>query len=223
MKYKGQEAAQEEAQAAKPMTEDQQSAQNPAEDKAQAEQGSAQAEEGQTPEGQASANALEADAQGQEDPNLQKLAAAQDKYLRLQAEFDNYRKRTARERMELVQTAGQDIIKGMLPVLDDCEHALAAIDSLLAKEGVSEAVVQAQTQAKEGVELIARKLFKYLETQGVKQIEAKGQALDTDLHAAVAQFPAPSEDLKGKVVEVVQQGYTLHGKVIRFAQVVVGL
>ena len=141
-----------------------------------------------------------------------KLAATEDKYIRLAAEFDNYRRRGAKERLELIQTAGEDVIKGFLPVLDDCERAL----QVLRESQDSEA-------AKEGTELIYNKLSAFLKSKGVELIEAQGKELDTDFHEAVAQFPVTEEDKKGKIFDVVQQGYTLHGKVIRFAKVVVGV
>lgn len=142
----------------------------------------------------------------------EKVAKDKDDYIRLMAEFDNFRRRTSQEKLELVSMASTDTIKGMLPVLDDCERALAVL-----KESVdSEA-------AKEGTELIYHKLMAYLQGKGLAVIEAKGQAFDTDLHEAVAQFPVPEEDMKGKVFDVVQTGYTLNGKVIRFAKVVVGI
>ena len=132
-------------------------------------------------------------------------------YLRLMAEFDTFRRRSAEEKLELVKSASTDTIKGLLPVLDDCEIALAQLE----KSTDSEA-------AKEGTQLIYNKLMDYLKTQGLARIEAKGEVFDTDFHEAVTQFPAPSEDLKGKVIDVVQTGYTLGGKVLRYAKVVVG-
>ena len=135
-----------------------------------------------------------------------------DDYLRLMAEFDNFRRRTSQEKLELVSMASTDTIKGMLPVLDDCERAIA----VLKESSDSDA-------AKEGTELIYHKLMSYLQGKGLAVIEAKGQAFDTDLHEAVAQFPVPEEEMKGKVFDVVQTGYTLNGKVIRFAKVVVGI
>lgn len=140
------------------------------------------------------------------------LALMNDKYLRLQAEFDNYRKRTSRERLDLVLTAGEDTIKGILPVLDDCQRAITTLEQL---DG-------ADANALEGIRLIYQKLKGYLESKGLKTIEAKGLDLDTDKHAAIAKIPAPSAALKGKIVDVVMEGYTLNGKVIRFANVVVG-
>ncbi len=132
-------------------------------------------------------------------------------YLRLMAEFDTFRRRSAEEKLELVKSASADTIKGLLPVLDDCEIALAQLE----KSADSDA-------SKEGIQLIMNKLMCYLKTKGLERIEAKGEPFDTELHEAVTLFPAPSEDLKGKVVDVVQTGYTLGGKVLRYAKVIVG-
>ena len=141
-----------------------------------------------------------------------KVAKDKDDYIRLMAEFDNFRRRTSQEKLELVSMASTDTIKGLLPVLDDCERALA----VLKESNDSDA-------AKEGTELIYHKLMAYLQSKGLAVIEAAGQEFDTDLHEAVAQFPVQEEDKKGKVFDVVQTGYTLNGKVIRFAKVVVGI
>ena len=141
-----------------------------------------------------------------------KTAKDKDDYIRLMAEFDNFRRRTSQEKLELVSMASTDTIKGLLPVLDDCERALA----VLKESKDSEA-------AKEGTELIYHKLMAYLNSKGLAVIEAKDQLFDTDLHEAVAQFPVQEEEMKGKVFDVVQTGYTLNGKVIRFAKVVVGI
>ena len=137
--------------------------------------------------------------------------AAKNDYLRLMAEFDTFRRRTAEEKLALVSSASADTIKGLLPILDDCEIALASLE----KSTDSEA-------AKEGTQLIFNKLTNYLKGKGLERIEAKGNDFDTELHEAVTTFPAPSEDLKGKVIDVVQTGYTLGGKVLRYAKVVVG-
>ncbi len=135
-----------------------------------------------------------------------------DEYLRLMAEFDNFRRRTAKERLDLVATAGEDVIKGLLPVLDDCERAMAVLrDS------------DAMAAAKEGTELIYNKLKDYLKTRGLTEIETKDKPLDTDFHEAVAQIPSPDEAKKGLIYDVVQKGYMLNGKVIRFAKVVVAV
>lgn len=141
-----------------------------------------------------------------------KTAKDRDDYIRLMAEFDNYRRRTSQEKLELVSMASTDTIKGLLPVLDDCERAL----KVLLESNDSDA-------AKEGTELIYSKLMSYLKSKGLAVIEALGQEFDTDLHEAVAQFPVQDEEQKGKVFDVVQTGYTLNGKVIRFAKVVVGI
>ncbi len=132
-------------------------------------------------------------------------------YLRLMAEFDTFRRRTAEEKLALVSSAASDTIKGLLPILDDCEIALDALE----KSSDSDA-------AKEGTRMIFDKLSAYLKGKGLERIEAKGKDFDTELHEAVTTFPAPSEDLKGKVIDVVQTGYTLSGKVLRYAKVVVG-
>ena len=132
-------------------------------------------------------------------------------YLRLMAEFDTVRRRTAEEKLALVSSAASDTIKGLLPILDDCEIALGALE----KSTDSDA-------AKEGTRMIFDKLTAYLKGKGLERIEAKGKDFDTELHEAVTTFPAPSEDLKGKVIDVVQTGYTLSGKVLRYAKVVVG-
>ena len=141
-----------------------------------------------------------------------KIAKDKDDYIRLMAEFDNFRRRTSQEKLELISTASAETIKGMLPVLDDCERAL----KVLLESNDSDA-------AKEGTELIYSKLMGYLKSKGLAVIDAMGQTFDTDLHEAVAQFPVQEEDQKGKVFDVVQTGYTLNGKVIRFAKVVVGI
>ena len=141
-----------------------------------------------------------------------KTAKDKDDYVRLMAEFDNYRRRTSQEKLELVSMASTETIKGLLPVLDDCERAM----KVLMESDDSDA-------AKEGTELIYNKLMSYLKSKGLAVIEAAGQTFDTDLHEAVAQFPVPEEDKKGKVFDVIQTGYTLNGKVIRFAKVVVGI
>ena len=141
-----------------------------------------------------------------------KAAKDKDDYIRLMAEFDNYRRRTAQEKLEIVSMASVETIKGLLPVLDDCERAL----QVLKDSDDSDA-------AKEGTELIYNKLMTYLKSKGLTVIEALGQPFDTDVHEAVAQFPVQEEEKKGKVFDVVQTGYTLNGKVIRFAKVVVGI
>ena len=139
-----------------------------------------------------------------------KAAAGKDDYLRLMAEFDTFRRRSAEEKLSLVSSAAADTIKGLLPVLDDCERALQML------EGSSD------DAAREGTALIYNKLMEYLKSRGLSVIEAKGQKFDTDFHEAVTQFPAPSEEQKGMVLDVVQTGYLLNGKILRYAKVVVG-
>lgn len=148
--------------------------------------------------------------QKQVDELTDKLAKEKDDYVRLMAEFETFRRRSAEEKLNLVSTASADTIKGLLPVLDDCERALAML-----AESSDEA-------AKEGTGLIYTKLMDYLKAHGLAVIDAKGKKFDTDFHEAVTQFPAPSEDMKGMVIDVVQTGYTLNGKVLRYAKVVVG-
>ena len=142
----------------------------------------------------------------------ERAAAAEDKYLRLAAEFDNFRRRTAKEKLDLVKSAGEDILKGILPVLDDCERAIEQLEK-----------TEASTFEKEGTGLIYNKLRSYVKSCGLEEMEVKGKEFDTDTAEAVAQLPAPEPELKGKVIEVVQKGYTLNGKVVRFAKVVIGL
>ena len=133
----------------------------------------------------------------------QQVAKEKESYLRLMAEFETFRRRSAEDRLNLISSASAKTI-------DDCERAL----EMLSKSS--------DEAAKEGTTLIYNKLMDYLKTQGLARIEAKGEVFNTDFHEAVTQFPAPSEDLKGKVIDVVQTGYTLGGKVLRYAKVVVG-
>lgn len=134
-----------------------------------------------------------------------------DRYLRLYSEFDNYRKRTIKERADLIKTAGSDIFAAILPVLDDFERASKALEA----SGES-------NPAQEGMLLISQKLRGILIGRGLEEMNAKGQDFDPDLHEAITQIPAPDESQKGKVIEELEKGFSLHGKVIRFAKVVVG-
>lgn len=140
-----------------------------------------------------------------------KLSKEHDDYVRLMAEFETFRRRSAEDKLNLVSNAAADTIKGLLPVLDDCERALTILEK------------SSDEAAKEGTSLIYNKLMDYLKTRGLAVIEARGETFDTDFHEAVTQFPAQSDDQKGKVIDVVQTGYTLNGKVIRYAKVVVGV
>lgn len=146
---------------------------------------------------------------------LKKMQAAMeeqnDKYLRLAAEFDNYRKRTMKEKSELILNGSEKCINSILPVLDDLERAIKNMETASDVEAVQK-----------GVELIYNKFISVLSQNGVKPIESKGQPLNTDFHEAIAVVPAPSEEQKGKVLDCVQTGYTLNDKVIRHAKVVVG-
>ena len=146
----------------------------------------------------------------QEDDCEKKLAESQEKYMRLAAEYDNYRKRTMKEKMDLIKSGGEDVLVNILPVIDNFERALKAIDETDDVEAV-----------KEGIHLIYKDFMEYLKQRGVTEIETVGQKFDTDLHEAVAQMPAQSEEQKGTVIDVIQKGYKLNGKVIRFAKVVV--
>lgn len=139
------------------------------------------------------------------------LADLQDKHIRLHAEFDNFRRRTLKEKADLIKTGGEKTIIDLLPVLDDLELAVKSIQT-----------AQDLDSVKEGVQIILNKFGNFLKQQGVEEIEAKEQDFDTDKHEAITKFPAPSEELKGKVIDVIKKGYQLHDKVIRFAQVVVG-
>ena len=140
------------------------------------------------------------------------VAKEKDDYIRLMADFENFRRHSAEAKLELVSSAAADTIKGLLPVLDDCERAMKMLEENSADE-----------VAKEGTALIFNKLMGYLKTKGLEVIKAKGEKFDTDFHEAVAKFPVPEEDKKGLVYDVVQTGYTLSGKVIRYAKVVVGI
>ena len=139
------------------------------------------------------------------------LEEQKDKYLRLAAEFDNFRKRTMKEKSDLILNGGEKTLNSILPIVDDMERALSTMEKATDVNAV-----------KEGVELIFNKFMAVLGQNGVKKIETADQPLDTDFHEAIAVIPAPSEDKKGKVLDCVQNGYTLNDKVLRHAKVVVG-
>ena len=141
----------------------------------------------------------------------EKIAELNDKYLRLYSEFDNYRKRTSKERVELFKTAGQDILTDLLPVLDDFERALANMDKKADVKTV-----------RKGVDLVYNKFKNTLESKGLKHFKAIEQPFDPEIHDAITKIPAPNKKLVGKVVDEVEKGYMLNEKVIRFAKVVVG-
>ena len=141
----------------------------------------------------------------------EKLADLQDRYLRLSAEYDNFRKRTLKEKIELQKSANENLLQALLPIADDFDRAMQSVDE--AKD------IQA---IKEGMTLILGKFIGFLNQQGVKEIEAVHKEFDTDLHEAITKIPAPTKKLKGKVVDVVQKGYYLNDKVLRFSKVVIG-
>jgi len=134
-----------------------------------------------------------------------------DKYLRLYAEFDNFRKRNAKERIELIKSASSEVLKDIIPVLDDFDRAIQA-------NGSNEDLAA----VKDGFELIRNKTFRVLEAKGLKAMDAIGKPFDVEHHEAITNIPAPSEDMKNKVVDVIEKGYFLNDKVLRFAKVVVG-
>ncbi|MDX9881846.1 MAG: nucleotide exchange factor GrpE [Prolixibacteraceae bacterium] len=142
---------------------------------------------------------------------LSELNELKDKHIRLQAEFDNFRKRTLKEKMELMKSAGESVLVNILPVIDDFDRALQMMGTTEQNDPVAD-----------GVRLIYNKFQEFLKQNGVKEIEAKEKDFDTDLHEAITKIPAPSEELKGKNVDVIQKGYMLNDKVIRFAKVVIG-
>jgi molecular chaperone GrpE len=165
----------------------------------------------ETPQSEATSEQVAAQIVDDLEVLTQKCAELNDKNLRLMAEFDNYRKRTLKERSELIKTAGENILVNMLPLVDDFERAQKAMET-------SDDVVA----VKEGIDLIYNKFIAFLLQNGVKAIPTENEIFDTDLHEAITTFPAPSEDMKGKIVDCVSKGYTLNEKVIRFSKVVVG-
>jgi len=151
----------------------------------------------------------------EQDSSIEKLKAevteAKDKYLRLYSDFENFRRRTAKERIDFLKTANEDLVVALLPVIDDFERAKNSFD----KTGNNEGFI-------EGIDLVFSKMNKTLENKGLKLMKTKGEAFDIELHEAITQIPAPTKDLKGKVVDEVEKGYFLGDKVIRFAKVVIG-
>jgi len=140
-----------------------------------------------------------------------KLQEINDKYLRLSAEFDNYRKRSMKEKMEIIKSAGESILVNILPVIDDIERAMGSISEAKDIDAV-----------KEGLDLIYNKFKEFLSQQGVKEIEALDQDFDTDKHEAISKIKAPDKKSKGKIIDVVEKGYFLNDKVIRYSKVVIG-
>ena len=168
----------------------------------------------ETPEANGGVDINTDENQGTGESELEKmkteLDSSKDKYLRLVAEFDNFRRRSAKERIETIQTAGKDVIKDLLDVLDDADRAQKQLDNSEDK------------LVKEGVTLVFNKLRNVLQSKGLKPMDSIGKDFDTDLHEAITEIPAPNEQLKGKVVDEVVKGYYLNDKIIRHAKVVVG-
>jgi molecular chaperone GrpE len=150
------------------------------------------------------------DAAAVEANDAESIQSEKEKYLRLYSEFENFRRRTTKERLEWMQNASKDMIEAVLPVVDDMERALNALKN------------SGDSTASEGMELIFKKLYGILERKGLKPMNAKGEDFNPDLHEAVTQFAAPSPELVGKVIDEVEKGYFLNDKVLRFAKVVVG-
>lgn len=140
-----------------------------------------------------------------------KIAEANDKYLRLYSEFDNFRKRSIKEKADLIKAGGEDVFKAVLPVIDDFERAMKAAENATDIAAVSE-----------GVHLIYNKFKSTLKHKGLEEMEAAGKVFDADIMEAITSIPSPTEDMKGKVIDEVEKGYSLNGKVIRFAKVVIG-
>lgn len=140
-----------------------------------------------------------------------KLAEFTDKHLRLQAEFDNFRKRTMKEKADLIKSGGESVLISILPVIDDFERALTLMKD-----------VPETDAGKTGTQLIYNKFTEFLRVNNIKEIDAVNQPFDVDLHEAITKIPAPADEMKGKVVDVVQKGYYLNDKVIRFAKVIIG-
>ncbi|MFV0565366.1 MAG: nucleotide exchange factor GrpE [Flavobacteriaceae bacterium] len=165
----------------------------------------------ETLENEATVEAQEVEQQSQEDVLKAELQQEKDKFLRLFAEFENYKRRTAKERVELIKTANQDLMSALLPILDDFDRAYAEISKTKEKDLLK------------GVELINNKLRTTLNQKGLEQVEVnQGDVFNADIHEAITQISAPSEDLKGKIIDVVEKGYKLGDKIIRFPKVVIG-
>ena len=141
----------------------------------------------------------------------EELSEMKDKYLRLYSEFDNYKRRTSKERLDLLKTANQEMVVALLPVIDDFDRARQSMHQ-----------AQDIASVKEGVDLIYNKLYSILQQKGLKPMDAVGAAFDAEVHEAITQVPAPDESQKGKIIDEVEKGYYLHDKVIRFAKVVIG-
>lgn len=157
------------------------------------------------------AESIEESALTTEEKLTLEVAELKDKYLRLYADFENFRRRTSKEKLDLIGTANADLVKSLLPIVDDFDRAAQSFESSSDLDAL-----------KEGVFLIQQKFVKTLEAKGLKPMNAKGELFDADLHESVAQFPAPSDEMKGKVIDELEKGYFLNDKVVRYAKVVVG-
>ncbi len=144
------------------------------------------------------------------EPLETELAEWKDKYVRLYADFENLRKRAAKERLELIKTAGEEVFIALLPIVDDFERAIKSMETL------------EDSPAKEGIHIIAHKLHKILEAKGIKPMNALHEVFNAEIHEAITDIPVEDESLKGKIIDEIEKGYYLHDKVIRFAKVVVG-
>lgn len=162
-------------------------------------------------EGEVDSEENEVEEEKKEPTAEEKLAELQDRYLRLSAEYDNFRKRTLKEKIDLQKSGNENLLNALLPVADDFDRAMGVVDDAKDIEAV-----------KEGMKLISGKFTGFLTQQGVKEIDVKNKTFDTDLSEAITKIPAPSKKLRGKVVDVVQKGYYLNDKVLRFAKVVIG-
>jgi molecular chaperone GrpE len=163
-------------------------------------------------EGQVDVQQTESEATANPIEELQaKLAEMNDKYLRLYSDFDNFRKRTAKEKVDLIQSGGEDVFKSLLPIVDDFDRAIKSNASTTDINTVNE-----------GVNLIYNKLKNTLTQKGLEEMKSLGESFNTDLHEAITSIAAPTEDAKGKIVDELEKGYMLNGKVIRFAKVVIG-
>ena len=174
------------------------------------EQVTAQATEEQTTEETTTEETVEVEVQEEVSASDQ-IAELNQKYLRLYSDFENFRKRTQKEKLDTIQQANANLLKDLLTVVDDFERAIKSNEKSEDLKGL-----------KEGFGLISNKFFGILEKQGLKAQEAKGEVFDADKHEALTNIPAPSKDLKGKIVDVIEQGYTLNDKILRYAKVVVG-
>ena len=159
----------------------------------------------------AEAVVAETETVSEEDKTTREVGELKDKYLRLYADFENFRRRTAREKLDLIGNANESLLQALIPVVDDFERAIQSIEN-----------TNDVAALKEGVSLIYNKLYKTLEGKGLKPMASKGEPFNADLHESVTQFPAPSDDLKGRVIDEIEKGYYLNDKVIRFAKVIVG-